>query len=297
MAKKKPGPISLTQSVLNQASQQELQSFFQWYLRNDVKAQLQFLARFSDKIPVDESERYEWVFYKSIQMLRGGAVHLGINKQKVLIRIFRELYRQAADALAINHYVKTFFICTNGITFIRLLKTKERTLHKEFFLIFDDYLELLHEFYLSDIPRELIQRLIDFVDKEVYTSRHVPQKAEFSLQRLKIRLEYYHNGIEALFQFIQINYSLKALKSIDELSTFYYSLLTEPWIQNEISHLKRLSIPREIWKSVLFKLEREGNQSLISELWDTFTLHSLLGSKKTTAQQNVTSQQTIVDEN
>lgn len=273
--KKLSGTRSLTQHLLGESSRDDLHLFFQWYLKEDVKAQLQFLARFSDKIPFSESEKYEWLFYKTIQMLRGGSQYLGATKQHVVLKIYEELFFQAADALALHHYLKTFHISRNGLTFIRLLADKERALHKQFDALYAKYLKLLTELQQAELPRELIQELINFVDKEERLATHMPQADAYSFIRLKIRLEYMYNGIESVVSDIKDNWHLKALKSSEDLSNYYFALFSEPWFGLEVAELAFLELPREVWKNVLRRLTKMEEGESIAFLWKQYALHNI----------------------
>ena len=274
------GIISHMQDVLSQANHADLESFFVRYLRHDVKAQLQFLARFSDKIDLDEAQKYEWLFYKSVQLLRGSSTHLGISKQKSLLRIYEELHGQAADALAINHYVKTFYILSYGLSFMRLLSKKENSMHKGFQDCYNEYMELLFHLYEADLPRDLVHRILPFIEQEMKLASNAFDESFYSYQRLKIRLEYYYNGIDALITYIDREWGNKALKSAEHLADFYHTLFTESWIESNLDELSSLEIPRDIWKKVLNRLKRQENFSLINQLWKSFHLKKTFEDSK-----------------
>jgi hypothetical protein len=275
-----PGTISLTMDVLSKSSLEELQSFYQWYLRHDPKAQLQFLARFSDKIKLEEAEKYEWLFYKSVQHLRGSSTFLGLPKQKTLIKIFEELLRQASDALAVNHYVKTFHILHNGLSFIRLLSNKERSLHKSFPALYDEYLRLLFDLYQIDLPRDLIHQLMSFIEQEINLDNNLITDSYYSFQRLSIRLEFRHNGMESLLEKIENNWSSSSLKSAEVLGRYFHTLLTEPWVLSDLKLLKSLTLPREVWKIVLSQMHQEGMSKEIKIIWSHFQLDHIFDDKK-----------------
>ena len=270
----------LTTGVLHQIAKEDMQTFFQWYLRNDVRAQLLFLTRFSDNIPVEESEKYEWLFYKSIQLLRGSAAYLGLSKQKTLLKIYDELYMQAADAMVRHHYVKTFYILTNGLTFIRLLQRKERSLHSEFTTTVENYLMLLFRLHESDLPRDLIQQLIDFVDAENACPHPLINKSYHTFPRLKIRIEYLHNGLDALLDFIQMRWTLSEFKNTESLGELFYTLFSESWSIANIDTFTHLKIPREVWKNTLYRLHRHELNYEIELLWETFELGELFSNPK-----------------
>ena len=277
---KLPGTASLTQNILAQSTREDLHLFFMRYLRTDVKAQLEFLARFSDKIDMDEEVKYEWLFYKSFQMLRGSSAFLGVSKQKILLRIYSELYGQASDALAIHHYVKTFFILRYGLSFIRLLAHKERTLNKGFQEVYEKYLTLLYQLFESDLPRDLIIRIIPFVEQEISLSSPELIDGFNSYTRLKIRMEYYHNGTESLLDYIEKYWGPNAMKTSGELRDFYFILFTEPWMETTIQTFAHLKVPREVWRKVLTKINQEGLQSQTSYLWKVFQIEKIFSDKK-----------------
>lgn len=274
------GTVSLMQEVLSQTSREDLHSFFHRYLRHDVRAQLQFLARFSDKIDVEESLKYEWLFYKSLQLLRGSSTHLGISKQKELISIYKELHGQAADALAINHYVKTFYIVRYGLSFLRLLHKKERTMHKGFQEVFDQYIKLLYQLYEADLPRDLIHLMIPFVEQEITLSEHTFVQKYYTYLRLKIRLEYDQNGMNALISYIDEHWSYDSLMSSEKLTTFFYTLFTEPWASIHISSLASIKIQREVWRKVLNKMKNESYTEEVKEIWSVFNMDVMFSEKK-----------------
>jgi len=275
-----PGPITLTKAVLAETTHGELVSFFNWYLRSDIKAQILFLNRFSDRIPINEAEKYEWLFYKSIQLLRGSAAHLGISKQKTLLRIFDELWQQAADALAVNHYLKTYYICSQGLSFARLLASKEKSLHKNFSHVFNKYLGLLHQLHHSDLPRDLLQRLMAFVDKEEKLAKQIEQDDAVSYRRLKLRLAYYHDGIQSLMESIETEWGNKVLKTAEQVSKFYYTLFTEPWIESESKYIKKIKLPNQVWKIILQRLRKQQEFDRIEFLFKRFKLSDRLEKKK-----------------
>ncbi len=266
------GTVALTLEVLAKTSREEMQSFYHWYLRHDPKAQLQFLARFSDKIDLDESEKYEWLFYKSIQLLRGSSAYLGLSKQKSLLKIFHELLSQASDALAVNHFVKTFYILSNGLVFIRLLNDKERSLHNGFYDIYDQYLKLFYQLLEADLPRDLIQRSMTFADYEINVPKPIIKNDYFTLLRLKIRMEYAFNGLEMLFDYIDEHWNSKSLKSAEKLAEFYFMLFTEPWASYEIDALQQLNLSREVWRIVLQTMQRNQMYKEMRLIWNKFEL-------------------------
>lgn len=270
--KKAPRISQLTAHVLTDTSKEEMQSFFQWYLRHDNRAQLLFLTRYSDSIPLAEDDKYEWLFYKSIQLLRGSSAYLGYSKQKTLLKIYNELYMQAADAIVRNHYVKTFYILTNGLTFARLLQRKERSLHTEFTTTVDNYLKLLFNLHECDLPRDLVQSLIEYVDSENGSPHPLLNKSFYSFPRLKIRLEYLQNGFDALYDYVESRWNMAEIKNTDTLGELYYTLYSEPWSLEHIEEFKQLHIPREIWKNALQRLHRHEQYSTIRVIWDAFNL-------------------------
>ena len=275
----KKGLYQSALNVMEQCSRDELRLFYKWYLKKDPLAQLKLLVRFPDKIDLPESRRYEWLIYKAISQLRSGRTYLGINRQKRLGKLFMELHAQAADAVVLQNYLKSFHICSTALSAIRLLSVKEVELTNVLKQLYGDYLETLFKLYNAGLPPDLLELFTDSIDKEVRSGIDLSTHKYYRLSRLYLRVRSSIEG-SATLDYPSETVFLRQFRSLEQAQDYVYAILSEPWSTEVWTHLSKQKIPKDLLRYAILDLLRDEEIQVIKTVSRHFSFREIFMDAK-----------------
>jgi hypothetical protein len=243
--------------LLDQVNTNDLSDFLVQYARKHPDFIYKLIARFAPRISImEESEKYEFLFFKSIHYYLPGRQ----NPTKVRIQNLRVIYdtlaEHAKDFISLQQYVEAFEIIRFGIIYTKLLvKRVYDTIHYE--AAHESYVEfhkLLGQLINSSLPPPLIDKIRDYCIEESLVYDYFAPDEDFNLYNIAFRLLYdaeqvtdYMGQITGKLtdtSFISLDHS-HAKKSLVESALKWenYELLTS-WADEKLIH-------QDEWESIL----------------------------------------------
>jgi hypothetical protein len=261
--------------ILSDIDTADLAGFLYSRIQKDDDLLILFLARFSDYLKMEEQERYEFLFYKSLQSLKKGSDKLGFHKQGRLSKIYEELGEQVKDAIALKNFVKAFAIIKYGLIFLRLSFSKEDRFNDKLIQVNNKYIDLLHALIILNPPLDLLGQIHEFTLAEIKNEAYISFHPDYNLYEI-------FNKVNILLHLEQDSFDLLSEIRSDENKRpnnrlhFLISLFSNNESNLLLKHKSMLELQSSEWFKIINVLFKQRAFDKCKEIILGFGIHEYM---------------------